>query len=65
MINKEYEALERNLKNLEVKKIEQNEKENHIVVITKKLKLKANELAKKEEYLRQKNLKIEEVNEYW
>ena len=33
--------------------------------MTKHLKLKSNELAKKEEYLRQKNLKVEQDNDFW
>jgi hypothetical protein len=33
--------------------------------MTKNLKLKANELKKREDYLRSKQVKIEENEEYW
>ena len=54
LINKEYEILELNLKNLEYKKHEQSERENNLVMMTKQLRVKANELNNKEKHLRQR-----------
>lgn len=57
--------MERNLKNLNFKKEEQSLREADLVKMTKKCKIKTNELKKKEDYLRLKQKKVLEGDEYW
>jgi hypothetical protein len=50
---------------LEYRKQEQSGKENQLVEMTKKLRIKANELKKKEDVLKARQASVIEGEEFW